>query len=62
MIREHDIEALENYMRTPEARAEGMKTMDDSIMELYRDGKITRDIAIAYSVDKRAMENKLHYA
>lgn len=62
MIREDDIEALENYMRTPEARAEGMKTMDDSIMELYRDGKITRDIAIAYSVDKRAMENKLHYA
>ncbi len=37
----------------------GMVTMDQSIVKLYRDGKITRETALRYSDNKEQMERKL---
>lgn len=59
LIRKDDIEALEDYIRSPEAHNLGMRTMDESIMELYNTHQITRETAISYAVDKQSMEQNL---
>jgi twitching motility protein PilT len=55
-ITDNNLDGLEEYMRTSEAVNEGMILMDDSIRLLYRLGKISRETAISYAVDRLSME------
>ncbi|MDD6186632.1 MAG: type IV pilus twitching motility protein PilT [Oscillospiraceae bacterium] len=42
-------------------RRMGMQMMDDSLLDLYRDGKITKENAIRYAHDHGAMSKNLYY-
>jgi twitching motility protein PilT len=61
--------AIENHIRKGEtfkipsviqtSRKLGMSLMDDYLMDLYRGGKITKDVALEAAQDPRAMETRL---
>lgn len=57
LIREGKSHQLTSVMQTN--RKLGMITMDDSIQQLYFEGKITKDVAVQFAVDPDAMEMKL---
>ncbi|MBO4458165.1 MAG: type IV pilus twitching motility protein PilT [Butyrivibrio sp.] len=57
LIREGKSHQLITYMQT--YRKQGMITMDDAIMELYRDQKITREAALQFAQDPETMQNKM---
>ena len=57
LIREAKSHQLTSVMQTN--RKAGMITMDDSIQQLYFEGKITRDIAVQFAVDPDGMNAKL---
>ena len=40
-------------------RKQGMITMDDAILELYRNQKITREAALQFAQDPDTMQNKM---
>jgi twitching motility protein PilT len=40
-------------------RKQGMITMDDAILELYRSQKITREMALQFAQDPETMQNKM---
>lgn len=56
LILNNDIESIADYMTTEEAKEEGMCTMDDTIISLFRKGNISRDVAIDYAVDRKYVE------
>ena len=53
-IRENKIHQIENTMISN--RQNGMVMMDDSIFELYKQGRITKEIAIQYSLHPDRMK------
>ena len=55
-IRDDDSEGMFDYLRSPEATAQGMVTMDDTIIDFYKKGKISRETAIDYAVDRKYVE------
>ncbi|MBR1669794.1 MAG: type IV pilus twitching motility protein PilT [Butyrivibrio sp.] len=57
LIREGKSHQLITYMQT--YRKQGMMTMDDAILELYRSQKITREVAIQFAQDPDTMQNKM---
>ncbi len=57
LIREGKSHQLITYMQT--YRKQGMITMDDAILELYRAQKITREVAIQFAQDPDTMQNKM---
>jgi twitching motility protein PilT len=57
LIREGKSHQLITYMQT--YRKQGMITMDDAIMELYRAQKITREVALQFAQDPDTMQNKM---
>ena len=57
MIRESKIHQIDGIIAT--SQEEGMITMDNSLIKLYRDGVISRENAIAYSSNSELMEKKL---
>ncbi|MDO4990552.1 MAG: PilT/PilU family type 4a pilus ATPase [Eubacteriales bacterium] len=57
MIREDKLHQLESAMQA--GAAEGMCTMDGSLVKLYREGKITRDTALLSCVNYETMEKRL---
>lgn len=57
LIREGKSPQLVSIMQTN--RRIGMITMDDAIMQLYYEGKISRSMAIQFAQDADGMENKL---
>ncbi len=57
LIREGKSHQLITYMQT--YRKQGMITMDDAILELYRAQKITREIALQFAQDPETMQNKM---
>lgn len=59
LIRDDNIEGLEDYLRSNEARQLGMRTMDDSILELLRGNNITVETALDYAVDKRYIRSRV---
>ena len=59
LLREGKLTQIMTYLHTN--KRQGMKTMDDSIYELYLFGKITKEQALFYSQDLQAMEKKLNY-
>lgn len=57
LIREGKIYQIESIMQT--GSKYGMKTMDMSLVELYKQGIISRDVAMSYATDKEIMERML---
>ena len=57
MIRESKIHQIDGIIAT--SQEEGMISMDNSLIKLYRDGVILRENAIAYSSNSELMEKKL---
>lgn len=57
LIREAKTHQIQSSIQT--SRAQGMVTMDDFIMELYRNGTITRDNALIYAQDQAAMKKQM---
>ena len=57
LIREGKSHQLTSVMQTN--RKLGMITMDDSIQQLYFEGKISKEIAVQFAVDPDAMDMKL---
>ena len=57
LIREGKIFQIDNVLQT--SAAQGMRTMDMSIYELYRQRKISRENALQYSVNQQVMEQRL---
>ena len=55
MIHDNDIDAIDEYLNTEEARRSGMVRMDDTIIDLYKKNKITRDVALDYAFDRKKM-------
>ena len=57
MIREDKLHQLDSALQS--GAAEGMCTMDGSLLSLYRAGKITKDTALMYSVHYENMAKRL---
>ncbi|MCI8958306.1 MAG: PilT/PilU family type 4a pilus ATPase [Lachnospiraceae bacterium] len=57
LIRESKIHQIDNVIAT--SQEEGMATMDNSLIELYRQKLITKDDAIVHSNNSELMEKKL---
>lgn len=57
MIREGKLHQLESAMQT--GAADGMFTMDGYLLRLYREGKITKEIALTYCVHYDSMAKRL---
>ena len=57
MIREDKLHQLESAMQA--GAAEGMCTMDGSLLKLYQEGKITRDTALLSCVSYETMDKRL---
>ncbi|MBS5282901.1 MAG: PilT/PilU family type 4a pilus ATPase [Clostridiales bacterium] len=58
MIRESKIHQIDGVIAT--SQEEGMVSMDNSLIRLYREGVISRENAIAYSSNSELMEKKLN--
>lgn len=57
LIREGKSHQLTSVMQTN--RKLGMITMDEAIIQLYYEGRISRDMAVQFAQDPDAMENKI---
>lgn len=57
MVRESKIHQIDGVIAT--SQQEGMASMDSSLLRLYREGRILREHAIAYSSNSELMEKKL---
>lgn len=57
LIREAKIHQIDNIIAT--SQEEGMMTMDNSLLKLYKDGVISRENAVIYSSNGELMEKKL---
>lgn len=58
MIRENKIHQIEGTLHA--ASQEYMISMDNSLFELYKNGKITEETAIQYATSKDYIEKKIH--
>ena len=57
LIREAKTHQIQSHIQT--SRAQGMVTLDDFILELYRAGKISRDMALTYAQDQPGMKKQM---
>ena len=57
MIRESKIHQIDGVIAT--SQEEGLISMDNSLIQLFREGKITKENAIIYSSNSELMEKKL---
>jgi twitching motility protein PilT len=57
MIRESKIHQIDSVITS--SQADGMATMDASLLTLYKEGKIAADTAIAYSTQPELMKKRL---
>ena len=57
LVREAKIHQIDNIIST--SQEEGMVTMDNSLLKLYREGIISRENAVIYSNNSELMEKKL---
>lgn len=58
LIKENKISMITSQIQTNTKN--GMILMDESLMRLYRSGKITKDKCIEFAVEKKSMIDKLH--
>lgn len=59
LIREGNTAAVSDYLETEEAKKAGMVSMDSTIFRLYTKGTITKQTALDYAFDRKAMEQKI---
>lgn len=59
LIRANDIDGITTYLGTEEAMREGMCTMDDTIMKLYKRGAITRETALDFAFNSKDMSRRI---
>lgn len=57
MIREGKVHQMDNVIYS--GGDVGMQTMDSDIQRLYTEGKITKETALTYAVNREMMERKL---
>ncbi|GAA6270045.1 hypothetical protein F130042H8_31050 [Enterocloster alcoholdehydrogenati] len=57
MIRESKIHQIDGIIAT--SQEEGMVSMDNSLIRLFRQGTITKETAVTYSSNGELMERKL---
>ena len=57
MIRDSKVYQIENAIQT--SNKLGMLSMDQSIMNLYKEKRITADVALEYAVNQEQMKRKL---
>ncbi|MCL2698668.1 MAG: PilT/PilU family type 4a pilus ATPase [Oscillospiraceae bacterium] len=57
LIRSNKCHQLETVMQ--QGKAQGMKMMDEAIMDFYRSGLISREIALTYASDRNELSGKL---
>lgn len=57
LIRESKIHQIDFVIQS--SAAEGMRSMDDSILDLYKQGRISRETAIKYSINQDQLERRL---
>jgi twitching motility protein PilT len=57
LIREGKSHQVPSAIQT--SRKQGMITMDDSLFELYEQGRITKEEAITFAVDKGSLTKRL---
>ena len=57
LIREGKSHQLTSVMQTN--RKMGMITMDDSIQQLYFEGRVSKEIAVQFAVDPDSMNTKI---
>ncbi len=57
MVREGKIHQIESIMHA--SAKEGMKTMDTSLAELYKAGKIEQDVAVSFSNNPESIKRLL---
>lgn len=60
LIRENRVNDISDYLASEEAKEEGMYTMDDTILGLYKDGKITKETALDYAFDRKALAKRIN--
>lgn len=57
MIREAKTHQIDSVIAS--SAAEGMRTMDQSLFDLYKKGRITREMALQYSVHTEALKKRI---
>ena len=57
LIRENKTPLINSIIQT--SRADGMITMDNSLLDLFRKGLITKENALLYSVDKKTLARQI---
>ena len=57
LIREQKNHQIQSTIQT--SRAQGMITLDDYILDLYKSGTISRDMALVYAQDQVAMKKQM---
>ena len=57
LIREEKTHQLDSAIAA--GASEGMRTMDQSLFDLYQEGRISRDMALQYSIHQEALEKRL---
>ena len=55
LIKENKIDEISEYLNTDEARKQGMCSMDDTILNLYKKGSITKEVALDYAFNREFM-------
>ncbi|MCC8138831.1 MAG: type IV pilus twitching motility protein PilT [Lachnospiraceae bacterium] len=60
LIREKKVFQISSTMQS--SRKAGMIVRDDALYDLYKDGVISDEMALAYATDKEAMQRRLLYA
>ena len=58
LIRDNNVHQIENYILS--GSQDGMIRMDDSILSLYNEDMITKDIALSYAHNPSTLEKKLN--
>lgn len=59
LIRDGKIDEISEYMQSQEGIDEGMYTMDNTILDLYKKGKITKDTALDFAFDRKFISSKV---
>ncbi len=57
MIRESKTHQIDSVIAT--GQAEGMRSMDSSLLNLYKEGRISKENAIIYSSNSELMSKKI---
>ena len=57
LIRENNVHQIDNYIKS--GSNEGMIRMDDSLLELFKMGEISREDTLRYSIDQKTITEQL---